>query len=131
MWIWVEKRYRYSSTVQDPFWFLLNLINKSTLQSLYHKIHLHVNGILNQNKQIYLNEDQCLFSLHADIGQCIKRYHYQNASQNPAAAALTKNKRKLKTHTYFCCWWWWWCHYLDLRPPPYVTNFGYHNPHSL
>ena len=26
--------------------------NKSILKSFYHKIHLHVKGILNQNKQI-------------------------------------------------------------------------------
>ena len=39
--------------------------NKSILLSFCHKIYLHVKGILNQNKQIQLNEDQVWFNLHA------------------------------------------------------------------
>ena len=53
--------------------------------------------------------------MRADSGQCLKRDHHRNATQSPAAAALTKSKRKLKLiHNFF----WWKCHYLHIPPSP-------------
>ena len=68
--------------------------NKSVLQSFYHKIHLHVKGILNQNKQI---KTKCrsgfIQPARVDSGQCLKRNHHWNA--------LTKNKQKKNLYIIF------------------------------
>ena len=65
--------------------------------------------------------------MRADSGQCLKRDHHRNATQSPAAAALTKSKRKLKLiHNFF----WWKCHYLHIPPSPlcHFLSFILGNP---
>ena len=39
-------------------------------------------------------------SLRADPGQCLKGHRHRYANQSSGAAALTKNKRKIKTYIY-------------------------------
>ena len=58
--------------------------NKKIMKSFYHKIHLHVKGILNQNKQ----------PAHEDLGQCLKRHHHRNAKFSccPAEQKQVKDK---------------------------------------
>ena len=39
--------------------------------------------------------------VRGDSGQCLKQHHHRNANQSSPAAALTKNKRKIKTYNAF------------------------------
>ena len=53
----------FTSNYFESYPKVLARSNKSVLKSFYHKIYLHVKGILSQNKQIELRADQALFSL--------------------------------------------------------------------
>ena len=53
----------FTSNYFEPHCKIHAWSNKSVLKSFYHKIDLHVKGILSQNKQIELRADQALFSL--------------------------------------------------------------------
>ena len=101
----------FTSIYFESYCKTLAWYNKKILKSFYHKIHLHVKGILNQNKQ----------PAHEDLGQCLKRHHHRNAKFSCCPA----EQKQVKDKNLYVFWWW--CHYLHVHGAMwlFVTNFWY------
>ena len=103
--------------------------NKSIPWSYYHKTHLYVKGILNQNKRF----NYVKIRLHL---ACLCQFR-PLPEMTPLPECQPKficcyvDQKHAKGKNLYIIFFWWWGHNLHVPPPPmslFVTDFGCHLP---